>query len=369
MKIAIVGTRGIPANYGGFETFAEELSTRLVRRGHKALVYCRANNIKKRELFYKGVELVILPTIIHKYLDTVVHTFLSSIHVIFTDAEIVYFCNTVNAIFTFIPRLFGKKTVLNVDGLEWKRKKWNSLAKNVYKISERLATILPDRIITDSRAIHDYYKSKFGKETDYISYGSEIRKRIPPGPFMERYSLKPRGYILYVSRLEPENNAHVLIEAYEKVGGNMPLVIMGDAPYGKRYIDRLKATKDKRIKFVGSIYGNGYQELLSNAFIYIHGNEVGGTNPALLAAMAAGNCVIANGVDFNKEVIGDSGISYKPGNADDLRKKIEYLFEHPEEVVKYRDLATERVKEYYNWNDIIDKYEVFFTELIRKKRP
>lgn len=368
MKIAIIGTRGIPANYGGFETFAEELSTRLVLRGHKVTVYCRSHyytTVKDR--VYKGVNLVVLPTIRHKYFDTIFHTLLSTLHVIFTDAEIVYFCNPINSVFTIIPRIFGKKTLINVDGLEWKRKKWSRLAKGAYKISERIATMFPNAIVTDSKAIQFYYKKIYGKDTEYISYGADVRPGIPAGPVMGKYQLRERNFILYISRLEPENNAHILIKAYEKTKGNMPLVIVGDAPYNKRYIDELKSTKDPRIKFTGSLYGDTYFELLSNAYVYVHGNEVGGTNPALLQAMASGNCVIVNGVDFNKEVIGDSGLWFDPNNPDDLKSKIEYLLDHPEEAEKYRRLAVARIREYYRWDETVEKTENLMKALCDEK--
>lgn len=367
MKIAIIGTRGIPANYGGFETFAEEMSTRLVKRGHSVRVYGRSSSISVKERFYKGVELVVLPALKHKYLETVSNTFLAVMHVIFTDTDAIYFCNAVNSVFTIIPRIFGKKVVLNVDGLEWRRKKWNRIGKAVYKASEYIATKFPNRIVTDSKIIHDYYMSKFGKESEYISYGADITAKISPGPVMDRYGLKERGYVLYVSRLEPENNAHTLIKAYEKVKGGMPLAIVGDAPYAKGYISELKSTKDARIKFLGSVYGEGYLELLSNAFIYVHGNEVGGTNPALLSAMAAGNCVIVNGVDFNREVIGDAGLWYEPGNADDLKNKIEYLLDNTGEAEKFRIKAVDRIRRYYNWDDVVKKTEELLMGLIRKR--
>src|SRR3990172_13208632 len=151
MKIAILGTRGIPGNVGGFETFAEELSTRLVKRGHQVTVYGRTNNIRYRQPTYKGVRLVLLPTIPHKYFDTLAHTFLSVWHVLWQDAEVVLICNAANSIFSFLPRLAGKKTVVNVDGLERQRRKWNALGKAYYLLSEWLATFLPNAIVTDAR--------------------------------------------------------------------------------------------------------------------------------------------------------------------------------------------------------------------------
>lgn len=367
MKISILGTRGIPARYGGFETFAENLSAGLVKKGHRVTVYCRSHYAQGRLSAYKGVDLVVLGTVRHKYLDTVAHTLLSALHAVFTKTDIIYFCNAVNSVFIIIPKLMGKKSVINVDGLEWKRKKWNRLAKFIYRASERLATLLADRIVTDSMAIRDYYRERFGVDTEYISYGADIKKGVPPGAVMAKYGLKKRGYLLYVSRLEPENNAHILVAAYEKAKGDMPLLIVGDAPYNKGYIAKLKSTKDKRIKFLGSIYAQGYEELLSNAYAYIHGNEVGGTNPALLEAMAAANCVVVNGVPFNREVIGDCGLWYEPGNAIDLKDKIEYLFDNPHEAEKYRASAVERIRKYYRWEDAVNKTEDMMEGLLEKR--
>lgn len=364
LKIAILGTRGIPANYGGFETFAEELSVRLAKKGHEVTVYCRANNIRTKERFYKGVRLTVLPAISHKYFDTVVHTFLATLHSLFTGNQILYYCNSVNAVFLALPRIFGKKVIINVDGLEWQRKKWNRLAKYIYRISEYLAVLFSNKVVTDSVIIRDYYKSKFGKITEYISYGADTTRYVPAGHVLEKLGIRQGKYMLYVSRLEPENNAHILIKAYEQVKTDMPLVIVGSAPYNTAYISELKSTKDKRIKFAGSIYGEGYFELLSNAFAYVHGNEVGGTNPALLQAMASGNCVIANGVNFNREVVKDCGLCYEPGNSQDLQNKIEYLLSHPLEAQNYREMAAERIKKYYNWDDVVNKTEKLMETLL-----
>jgi glycosyltransferase involved in cell wall biosynthesis len=367
MKIAILGIRGIPSCYSGFETFAEELSIRLVHKGHNVSVYCRPQYVNRGERVYRGVNLIVLPTIRHKYLDTVVHTFLSTIHLLFTRVEVIYYCNPINSLFTIIPRLFGKKTIINVDGLEWKRSKWNWLGKTMHKLSEYLVIYFPNAIVTDSKAIQNYYQGKYRANTEYISYGANIKDKIPLSPAMQKLGLKERGYLLYVSRLEPENNAHILINAYEKVKSDLPLIIVGDAVYNQKYISKLKATKDKRIRFLGSIFGEAYYELLSNAYIYVHCNEVGGTNPALLQAMASANCIIANGVVFNREVVDEAGVFYEPGNADDLKRKIEYLLLHSEEVERYRLLAKERVKKYYNWELVAEETEKLMQKLLAHK--
>lgn len=363
MNIAIMGIRGIPANYGGFETFAEELAPRLVRRGHRVTVYCRRGNAPRRRSVYKGVRCVTLPTVRHKYLETVFHTFLSVLHVSLTSVDIVYLCNAINSVFAIIPRLAGKKVVINVDGLEWKRTKWNRLGKWMYRFSERVATWFSHAIISDSRAIQSYYMAKFGRRTTFISYGA--RRRNPEGSLalIEEFGLEHRGYILYVSRLEPENNALIMIRAYEKTRLDIPLVIVGDAPYGRPYIRRLHAAASNRVRFLGGVYGDRYFALQKHALVYLHGNEVGGTNPALLEAMASGCCIIANGVSFNRETLDKAGLCYRPGDITDLKRKLEGLVGDPDRMEAFRRKAVQRIRDHYRWGDIADRYHLFFTAL------
>lgn len=367
IKIAILGTRGIPARYGGFETFAEELGTRLAERGYDVSVYCRDGNGARPEASYKGVRLVTLPTIRHKYFETVFHTFLSSLHVMFCKADIVYYCNAINSIFMVFPRLAGKKVLINVDGLEWKRAKWNRLGKWAYIVSEYIATILAHVVIADSRRIAVYYKKKFKKDTILISYGSTGVIMPDTTGVLARYGLEPRKYLLYVSRLEPENNAHLFVRGYEKVrSSQMPFVIVGHAPYGSSYVKNLQSTRDERIRFLGPVYGDDYRVLLSHAYLYLHGNEVGGTNPALLEAMATGNCVLAKGVGFNRHVIGDAGFWFKHKNAEDLVRQLEYLIVNPAIVEACRPRAIARMKKYYQWDDVAGQYDRLFRGMIAR---
>ena len=216
MKLAIVGTRGIPANYGGFETFAEELSTRLAARGHDVTVYGRSNNIRYPHRTYKGVRLVILPTIGTKHLDTLAHTFLSVLHAMPQRFDCILMCNAANAIFGVAPRLTWTPLVLNVDGIERLRKKWGPSARAFYRMSERLATMIPNAIVSDAAVIRDYYMKEYRAPSVMISYGAEC-SRAESTAELDRLGVRPREYFLYVSRLEPENNAHVVIEAFEQV--------------------------------------------------------------------------------------------------------------------------------------------------------
>jgi len=350
-RIAIVGTRGIPARYGGFETFAEELSTRLVARGHRVTVYCRERH---PEPTYRGVRLVYLPTWRHKYFDTIVHTFFSTVHLIFHRADVALYCNGANAIFTALPRLAGIPTVLNVDGLERKRKKWNRLAKTWYAISEWLATFCASVVVTDARQIAQYYLERYGKRTEFIPYGAETGK-VATALVLSKLGLEAGRYFLYVSRMEPENNALAVREAFEQVTGPVKLALIGDAPYAQEYILKVRATRDARVVMPGAIYGAGYHELLSHCLAYIHATEVGGTHPALIEAMGRGALVLYLNTPENAEVAGDAGI---PFEISDLAQKLEEVLSmSTEERAQWGGQAMERVAEHYGWDAVTDQYE------------
>lgn len=360
MKIAILGTRGIPANYGGFETFAEQLSTRLVARSHDVTVYGRRHYSTQGRRTWNGVRLIILPTIRHKYFDTVVHTFLSVLHALRGGYDVILICNAANSVFAFIPRLFGTPTLVNVDGLERKRKKWNWLGQKYYLVSEWLSTFLPSAIVTDAQVIQDYYATRYGKQSEMIAYGAEVARRAAPERLL-RYGLKPNQYVLYVSRLEPENNAHLVIEAYQKVRTELPLVIVGGAPYAEEYIAQLKSTKDPRVKFLGFVFGEDYRALQQNAYCYVHATEVGGTHPALIEAMGAGNCALTLDTPENREVIGEAGILYE--SVDELAEQLRRVLADASIITEYRSRAMSRVLKLYNWEQITDQYEHLLARL------
>jgi len=357
--IAILGTRGIPARYGGFETFAEELSTRLVERGHRVTVYCRERH---SESTYRGVELVYLPTWRHKYFDTIVHTFLSTLHLIFHRADVALYCNAANAIFTWMPRVTGIPVALNVDGLERKRKKWNRLARTWYLISERLATFCPSAMVTDARKIAEYYLDRYGARSEFIPYGAATGP-VPSRAALDQLGIQPDRYFLYVSRMEPENNALLVREAFERVETALKLVLVGDAPYARDYIERVRDTKDQRVLMPGAIYGAGYHELESHCFAYIHATEVGGTHPALIEAMGRGALVLYLDTVENAEVAGGVGIPFEAGN---LSEKLAGALALPaEEHDRYRNLAMARVAERYSWDAVSNQYEALLLKLTR----
>ncbi len=358
MRFAIVGTRGIPGRYGGFETFAEELSTRLTARGHRVTVYCRA---RYPEPFYRGVRLQYLPSIRHKYLDTIVHTFLSTMHLVMKrKQDAVLYCNAANAVFTWIPRMLGMPVALNVDGLERHRKKWNRLAKAWYRGSEWLATWMPNAVVTDAQRIADYYRERYHRSSNMIPYGAETGP-VTTAAVLDRLGLKRREYFLYVSRMEPENNALAVREAFEKVATPLKLALIGDAPYAAEYIRRVRDTTDARVAIPGAIYGDGYRELGSHCYAYIHATEVGGTHPALIEALGRGALTLYLDTPENAEVAGGAGIAFTLENLSDVLGRVLEMPEAEREV--WRSLAIERVRSRYSWDAVTDAYESLLKRL------
>ncbi len=351
MRIALVGTRGIPANYGGFETFAEELSTRLVERGHQVTVYCRHAHA---ESLYRGVRLQYLPTIRHKYFDTIAHTAVSTWHLLRHRPDVALYCNGANAIFTAAPRLVGVPVALNVDGIERQRKKWNRAARAWYLVSEWLSKFCPTVVVTDARTIQEYYRQRWGKESVFIPYGAEVGK-VESAEVLDKLGLEAGRYFLYVSRLEPENHPLEVRQAFEQVATQMKLALIGDAPYAHEYIRRVRDTSDRRIVMPGAIYGAGYRELGSHCFAYIHATEVGGTHPALIEAMGRGALVLYRNTPENAEVAGDAGIAFEPG---ELVAALRRVLDMPEfDRERLRQTAMARVREHYSWDAVTDAYE------------
>lgn len=357
MRIAIVGTRGIPANYGGFETFAEELSTRLVERGHRVTVYCRSRHSEPR---YRGVDLVTLPTIRHKYLDTVAHTFLSTLHLLAHRPDVALYCNAANALFTWMPRVVGVPVALNVDGLERNRKKWNRLGQWWYLLGERLSTICPNVIVSDAARIQEYFRERYGAESTFIPYGADP-VRTESTVVVRRLGLEPRRYFLYVSRMEPENNAVLVREAFEEVATDLKLALIGDAPYAAEYIARVRNTRDPRVLMPGGVYGEGYRELTSHSFAYIHATEVGGTHPALIESMGRGALTLYLDTPENREVAGDAAIAFTHSNLTGKLREVLAMSEAERE--HWRRRAAERIMERYSWQAVTDAYEKLLTGL------
>ncbi|MCX6639566.1 MAG: DUF1972 domain-containing protein [bacterium] len=365
MKIAFMGIRGIPASYSGFETFVEQLAKRLVRRGHEVTVYNRSTFVLYRGRTYLGVRLLRLPTLPTKHLDSIVHTLFCSIHAFFSPYDIVYICGVGNSPLAFLLRLRGTKVIINVDGADWMRAKWKYWAKQYLRLCEWIATRSADVIIADAQVIQDRYRELFGIETLFIPYGANIRKH-EGSDVLERFGLQSRGYLLFVGRLVPENSAHTLIRAFSQVETNMKLVIVGDAPYSDEYKTSLKDQACSRVIFTGYLFGEEYQEISSNAYMFVLASGVDGTRPVLLDQMAFGNAVLVRNTPANLEVVGQSGATFDHQDDErDLALKLQYLVEHPEQVIALRMAAEERVRAKYSWEKVTDRYELLYSEMMK----
>lgn len=367
LKIAIVGTRGIPANYGGFETFAQEISVRLVKRGHQVTVYGRSHYIRRGLGQHRGVSIRVLPSIRRKYLETVSHTFLSVLSTLGKGFDVVLICNAANAFISWIPRLAGSRVILNVDGIERKRRKWSLAGKAFYLLGERLATWLPQQVVTDAEAIQRYYLEKYGCPSRFIPYGASTQKS-DSFETLKSLGVQPGRYLLYVSRLEPENNAHLVLQAYKKSSSPFPLLLVGDAPYSRRYIEKLKkAAAGAHVLMPGAIFGQGYRELISHCLCYFQASEVGGTHPALIEAMGVGALVVVNDTPENREVAGDAGLLLPFVEVDRLARLMTEISHAPEKYEALRCQARRRIALCYDWEKVVDQYEELFYKLMPQR--
>ena len=362
MKIAILGTRGVPARYGGFETLADQLATRLVRRGHHATVYCRKPFVGPNDDFDRRIRRVILPTISSMHLDTLFNTFLSVLHVLFTDSEALLICNVANSPVAWIPRLVGKPTALNVDGLDRKRRKWNFLGRWFLHLCEALAVFTPTRLVTDAGTIRNYFWNRYHKTSEMIAYGAD--PVTTDGDFFD-FGLSSRQYILYVARLEPENNPEFVIRAYRDVDTDWPLVIVGGNPYRPAYVKQLESIADKRVVFTGPVYGDGYWRLQNNAGLVVFAGEIGGIHPVLVEAMAARNAILYLDTPTNHETTGGCGISFRL-EQHELATKMTQLIGSPQQIQQLRQRAQRFAQENYSWERIVDQYERLFEDMLRQ---
>lgn len=369
LRIALLGGRGVPARYGGFETLMEELGSRLAENGHSVTVYCRSRYTPRGIDHHRGVRLVRLPSLYTKHLETPAHTALACLHAVRERFDVALMVNGANAFFCPVLQLAGTPVALSVDGIERQRAKWGRLGQIVYLLSERLAVLLPKALVTDAEVISNYYLERHRAKSTVLTYGVEPEP-VPSGETLARLRLEPNEYFLYVSRFEPENNAHRVVEAYRKVNGEMPLVMVGDAPYASSYIRRLKRDADPRVVFPGAIYGPGYRELLSHARAYVQATEVGGTHPALVEAMGYGNCVVVNDTPENREVAGGCALYFKASSSASLASHLERLRTAPERAKELGELSARRARAQYSWLPIVRGYERLFRSMVAgKKEP
>ena len=370
LRLAILGTRGIPANYGGFETFAEQLATRLAARGHDVTVYGRAGNVDPAldGTTWRGVRLVVLPAPRSKHLETVLHTWRSAWHARTQRYDFALVCNSANFLSLPVLRAAGIRTALAIDGIESERRKWGVLGRNVYRIAGVLGPRWTDVVIADCAVIERWLRARGVANVTMIAYGATA-PQVATGEALARLGVASDGYVLYVSRLEPENNADVVIRGFVEADVPCPLVVVGDAPYADAYKARLReiAAGSDRVLFAGAIYGRGYDELRAHAACYVQATDVGGTHPALLEAMAAARPIIANDIPEHREVLGDAGWYYAKNDPQDLARRLREVMTAPgaaQARAERAAAARRRVAEHYDWEQVTSAYERLARDLV-----
>ena len=361
LRIAMIGTRGVPARYGGFETAIEEVGRRLADRGHQVLVYCR-NPEPQTPLpsTYLGMRLVELPSVKNRSLETLSHTALSVVHLLRrTHPDAAFVFNAANS--PFLPALRAARVPVatHVDGLEWRRGKWGPTGKRYYRAAEALAVRYSDALIADAQGIADYYTDEFNAPTDLISYGAP---RITADTSrLAELDLAPKGFHLVVARFEMENHVDVIVEGYVRSGATLPLVVVGSAPYADEYTARIQSLADDRVRLLGGLWD---QELLdalyAGALVYYHGHSVGGTNPSLLRAIGAGAAVDAFDVSFNREVLGEAGRYW--ACPDDVAALVTSAESDVEAQTARGEESRERAA-LYDWDEVASGYEALARRL------
>lgn len=370
MHVAIIGSRGYPYVYSGYETLVKELAERLVKKGVKVTVYCHKSLFKKRPPQLNGVDLVYLPSIETKSLSQLTHSFLSMIHVCLGKADVIFVVNSANGPFGLLTKIFGKKTAINVDGLEWLRPKWKGLGSKYFYFASWLATKLYDRVINDSEAMRQVYLDLFKKDSEVIAYGANLRESNN-SLLIRRWNLEPGGYYLIVGRLIPDNNADLIAEGFCRTASKRKLVIVGDVPYKDRYALAIKskAENDNRLMFTGYITDQDeLAELYHHAYGYLHGHEFGGTNPTMLKAMAYGSCILALDTKFNREMLQDGkfGVFFSK-DPESVCSTIEKLEAQPDEVYEMKIRSRLGITVKYNWDYVANQYLGVFKGLLAER--
>lgn len=366
MRIAICGTRAIPARHGGFETCVQETATRLAARGHSVTLFAGADKGERGRAVFEGVEVLYTPGLPTKHLFTLSQTGLSAIRACTKRFDVAHVYNLGNAVWLPMFRAASIPAVISVDGLDWRRERWGRFTRRYIEWCARAAVRLAHDLVMDSRVVSDYYSARFGRPGTYVPYGA-YTAAPNRNDALSRFGLRARGYVIFVGRLTPEKNVHGLIAAFEQVRTDLSLAIMGDDPFARDYVARLKRTPDTRVRFLGYVYGEDRDQLLANAYMYVTASGVEGTSPALLAAMGCGCCPLVNGIPENRETIGDAGVAYAQNDTEALRRELQRLTDDPQQVMRLGKAARERVREVYNWDRVTDALEAVYRRVARAR--
>lgn len=366
MKIAMLGTKGIPATWGGIERHVEEISIRLAAMGHDVTVYCRPYYTLTEDEYYKGVRLKKLPTLPSKNFDAIVHTFLATMHIMLEDYDIIHYHAIGPSTLALLARLAGKNTVVTVHGLDWQREKWGNKAKLFLKVGERASVYFPYRTIAVSKFLKSYLEEKYHRPVIYIPNAVTDPIFYKPNKIL-KYGLKGKDYILFVARLVPEKGCHYLIDAYKRLKPDMKLVIAGGSSHSDTYVTELHKHESDKIIFTGYVYGEELHELYSNAYCYVHPSTIEGLPITLLEAVAYGNCAIASDIPANVEVIRDSGITFRSQDVDDLYAALSKVISDPVKAKELGERARVLGGTEYNYDKIAEKTEKLYQSILENQ--
>ncbi|MGB8114844.1 MAG: glycosyltransferase family 4 protein [Candidatus Sulfotelmatobacter sp.] len=367
LRVAFIGGRGVLSKYSGVETYYEQVGTRLARMGHEVTAYCRTY-FTPPGTEHNGIRTVRLPTIRTKHLETLLHTFLSTVHVLVSRCDIVHYHTLGPALFSFIPRLVGKKTIVTVQGLDWQRRKWGRIASAVLQLGEHAALTLPNRTIVVSRTLQKHYRDHHASETFYLPNGAVMRAWRESKKILQ-WGLEPGGYILFLGRFSPEKGCQLLLDAYASLESDVKLVMAGASSYCDEYAQRLRKRAGERIKILDWVSGEDLDALLTNAMIFVLPSEIEGLSLALLDAMGAGLCVLASDIPENREAIEDAGFTFRRGDAADLTDRLRFLIANPAVRKASGEAAKRRVREHYQWGNIATQIEGIYFETMGWDSP
>lgn len=361
LKIALIGDRGIPARYSGYSTLVEELAVRLQNElGFEVSVYARKAYFTEHPSEYRGVRLVWLPAPGGKHFESIVHSNLSVLHAALLNRyDLVFIVDPGNGPFCLPLKAAGVPVMYHTDGLGWKRTKWSRLQRRYYKLAERITAAWASWLVTDSREMVRYYQATYGKHCTFIPYGSIVGPP-PSDQVLEQYGLVSGGYYLVAARMEPENNTDLIISEYKRSGARHPLVVVGSVPYGSAYERRIEQEASEGVRLLGGVYDpSSFNGLMRHCRAYLHGHEVGGTNPSLLRAMGAGAACLPLGVEFNREVVGHENPAFtkEPGN---LAGWIGRLEKEDDLLDAMRRKTLDRSRRLYRWDAVAHAYARLF---------
>jgi len=365
LNIAILGTRGIPNTYGGFEQFAEYLSVGLVKKGHHVTVY-NPNFHDYEGNNYKGVSIkkIFSPESYIGGAANYIYDYNCLRHALKQNFDIILECGHGCAVFYYILPIKRSKIFTNMDGLEWKRSKWGFLVRKLAKLNEKLAVKKSDYLVADNEGIRQYYIVEYDKNATTIPYGAVVFDS-PQFKSLNKYGIEKRNYFLLIARLEPENSIEIILDGYDKSQSNCPLLVVGDDSH--KYGGYLKNhfSKNENIKFLGGIYND---EIINNlryySRAYFHGHTVGGTNPSLLEAMACQALIIAHDNQFNRSVLNEHGTYFTYVN--DVQNIINNIHKVEENKSKFIKNNLLKIRNKYNWDKIVKEYETLFMDSLKK---